>query len=201
MKNKLFLIVFMALTINLSAQSFLSVLSYSTALPVGNTGDFVNDFTWRGFSIEGRSFTQRNLSFGIMFGWNYFDQRTDETIQLSDGAVSGTQIRYLDVIPIMASMHYYLGPKRRKAMRPFLGLSAGTYIISQRLDIGIWAFRRSNWHFGLAPEAGVLVPLGNTSLALSVKYNYAFDAGEDFYEFTDNSHSYISFNIGFAFYY
>ncbi len=201
MKHKLTLLAIVFFATALSAQSFLSVLSYSTALPAGNTADFVDDFSWRGFAIEGRSFTKRNLSFGIMFGWNYFDQRTSETVQVTNGAVTGTQIRYLDVIPIMASMHYYFGPKRRKAMRPYAGLSAGTYIISQRLDIGIWTFRRSNWHFGVAPELGVLVPLGNTSLSLAVKYNYAFDAGETFLEFNDNSHSFITFNVGFAFYY
>jgi hypothetical protein len=192
---------FLFFAVSLSAQNFLNIISYSTALPVGHTSDFIDDFSWRGFSIEGRSFTQRNLSFGIMFGWNYFDQRTDETVQIPDGAVTGTQIHYLDVIPIMANVHYYFGKKRRKSMRAYMGLSAGTYIISQRMDIGIWAFRRSNWHFGVAPEVGVLVPLGSTSLALAVKYNYAFNAGETFFDANDNSHSYISFNIGFAFYY
>ena len=199
MRQKLFIIIFAMLTVSVSAQNFLSVLSYSTGLGVGKTGDFIDDFSWRGFSIEGRTFTQRNLSFGIMFGWNYFDQRTDETVQLEDGAVTGTQIRYLDIIPIMATMHYYFGKRRRHSMRAFAGVSAGTYIITQRLDLGIWSFRRSNWHFGLAPEVGVLVPLGSSALALSVKYNYAFHSGETFLNETSNTHSFLTFNVGFAF--
>ncbi len=200
MKNKLFLIILVLFTFNVSniqAQRFLSVISYSTALPLGNTSDFINSFSWRGFTVEGRTFTQDNLSFGILFGWNFLDEKTDETIQIENGAVSGIQIRYMDAIPIMATAHYYFGKRRKKSLRPFMGINAGAFVINQRMDIGIWSLRSNNWHFGFAPEVGVLVPLGTSSIAFSVKYNYAFASGNSFYS-DDNSQSFINFNIGYG---
>ena len=201
MKNKFLLFALLIFTLNINAQGFLSAISYNTAQTLGTTKDYIGDFSWRGFSIEGRTFTQRNLSFGILFGWNYFSQKTSELINIENGAVYGTQVRTLDVIPIMGTVHYYFGPKRRKAVRVFTGLNIGTYVITKKLDIGIWSFRNSNWHFGLAPELGVLIPIESSSLMFSVKYNYAFAAGDTYSIGDDNQYSFLTFNIGFSFYY
>lgn len=204
MKNKYLIIILMFLSVNLFAQDFLGIISYNTALPTGNTKDYISDFSWKGFSFEGRSFTNRNWTFGGTFGWNIFDTKSTDLIEIDDETsgitIKGTQVRYTNSFPIMANGHYHFG-KRKDAVRPFMGLGLGTYYIIQRFEIGILQREVSNWHFGLAPEVGVLVALSrNTSLILSAKYNYAFSAGKTVYGDTDNSQSYIGFNIGLAFY-
>ncbi len=203
MKIKYLIIALMFLSINIFAQDFLGVLSYNTALPMGKTGDYISNFSWKGFSFEGRSFTNRNWTFGGYFGWNIFDAKITDLVEIDEGdkgiTVKGTQLRYINSFPIMATGHYYMG-KRRDSFRPFFGVGIGTYYIIQRFDIGVFRREVSNWHFGLAPEAGVLLALSrSTSLMLSVKYNYAFSAGKAVYGSTDNSQSYLGFNIGLAF--
>ena len=198
MKFKLVIVLFITMAVSLSAQRYMTVLSYNTALATGNTGDFVSNFSWRGFAIEGRRFVQKNISVGINFGWNIFDEKNGETIQLENGAVSGTQIRYLNSFPIMVNAHYYFGNKRN--FRGFLGLNVGTYAINQRFDIGIWTINNDNWHFGVAPEIGFIIPAGRqTSVIFSVKYNYAFSAGTSLMGKDSNDHSYIGFNLGLGF--
>lgn len=189
---------------NLLAQDFLGALMYNTAMPMGNTKDFISDYSWKGFSFEGRSFTNRNWSFGGSFGWNIFDQKLYETVDIEEEnlgtTVTGTQIRYTNSFPLLLTGHYHFG-KRRDSFRPFIGAGIGTYYILQRFEIGVYQWEVSNWHFGVAPEIGTLLALSRTtSLMISVKYNYAFSAGKTVYGSTDNTQSYLGVNIGLAFF-
>ena len=86
-------------------------------------------------------------------------------------------------------------------MRTFVGLNVGTYYILQRLDMGVYRIDNDNWHFGLAPEAGLIIPVGedNTSIYLGGRYNYAFDSGTALGGSEDNYYSFWEINIGFAF--
>ncbi len=202
MKFKYLIIALLFTSISLSAQQFLGVLSYSTALGTGNTGDFISDYSYKGFQFEGRTFTNRNWTFGGTFGWNLFDTEITELIHLEDGDdvsdIQGTQIRYVNSFPIMANGHYYF-MKRRDPIRPFIGMNVGLYYITQKFQLGIYEVSENNWHFGFAPEAGLLIPLGDMAIMANAKYNYALSAGKPLGGGTDNSHGYMSFNIGIVF--
>lgn len=202
MKFRIITIALLFMSISISAQQFLGVASYSTALGTGNTGDFISDFSYKGFQFEGRTFTNRNWTFGGSFGWNIFDAKLSELIHVEDGNeaadIQGTQLRYINSFPIMVNGHYYF-LKRRDPVRPFLGMNVGLYYINQRFELGIYQVEENNWHFGFAPEAGVLIPVGDISIMLNVKYNYALSAGKPIGGGTDNSHSYLTFNIGLVF--
>ncbi len=92
--------------------------------------------------------------------------------------MSGTQIRYINSIPLMLNAHYYIGGKRDQ-LRPYLGVNVGTYYITQRLDMGVYTLQNDNWHFGIAPEFGFLAEVSRgTYLTASGRYNYAFDSGD-----------------------
>jgi outer membrane protein W len=202
MKFKILTLALLFISINLSAQGFLGAISYSTALGMGNTGDYIDNFSYKGFQFEGRSFTNRNWTFGGTFGWNVFDQKITDMIHIEEGDkvsdIDGTQVRYINSFPMMVNGHYYF-LKRRSPVRPFLGLNVGVYYITQRFELGVFQIERDNWHFGFAPEAGVLIPIGNMAIMANAKYNYAFSAGQSVTGSTDNTQAYMSFNIGLVF--
>jgi hypothetical protein len=59
-----------------------------------------------------------------------------------------------------------------------VGTGVGTYYIENRAELGLTSVTVNKWHFGIAPEVGVLVPSSRVGDGLlSVKYNYAFEAG------------------------
>ena len=95
----------------------------------------------------------------------------------------------------LLSAHVYGGGGSGKA-RPYLGLKAGTYFISRRVDVGLWQITDENWHWGVAPEFGFSVPMrgGFQSEAFyaQVRYNYAFSAGDAPYQ------SWFGIDVGFA---
>lgn len=187
---------------SISAQGLVGV-SYNVSIPTANLKDYISNASWRGFSIEGRWFTARNVSFGVTLGWNIFSKKSDELIQIEDaevnGAVSGTQVRSVNVFPIVGTVHYYTGSSRDQA-RFYFGTSLGMYYIRQRLEIGISSLDNNNMHFGLAPEAGVLFELSRAvTMVVKSKYNYAFSSGTSLSGSNDNAVSYYEFGIGFVF--
>ena len=173
-------------------------VTYNMAAPMGDTKDFTDGYSWRGFNIGGRWFVNKNLSWGLNFGWNIFDQKITGTTEIENGAATGTQIRYLNSWPMMLNTHYYFGSKY--SFRPYVGLNAGTYYIYERLDFGIYTIDRDNWHFGLAPELGFTYPVSESLLLVNLQYNYAFASGTSIGG-SAKAFSYIGINVGFAFQY
>ncbi|MEE9450829.1 MAG: OmpW family outer membrane protein [Ignavibacteriaceae bacterium] len=194
-------ILILIITASVSAQS-LGSMTYNVSFPTGKLNDYIDEISWRGIGIEGRWFSNKNISFGLSSGWNVFDQRTNELINIEkdgiSGTISGTQIRTINAVPLLATAHYYTG-KRRDQFRFYFGAGAGMYYIKQRLEIGLVAFESDNWHFGLAPEAGVLVSINRDfMMILNTKYNYAFSAGEPLDGGDDNTYAYWGINVGFV---
>jgi outer membrane protein W len=168
------------------------------AVPTGNSREFIENTSYIGFVIDGRRFADRNVTYGIQFGWNIFHEETKETINIERGAISGRQFRYYNMWPILVNAHYYLG--RKRDFRTYIGAGIGTYYILQRYELGVFMLESNNWHFGIAPEIGFLIPVSRTvSVNTSIKYNYAFDSGKSVWGDDDNAHSFVSLNVGLAF--
>jgi hypothetical protein len=79
-------------------------------------------------------------------------------------------------------------------LRVMAGTGIGTTYMMEDLEMGSYNVNINTWQFLVAPELGVAYDLDATrSLLLSVKYNYNFKNTEE------ESRSYLSFNVGFAF--
>ena len=172
--------------------------TYQVSFPLGDTKNFTDETSFRGFGLDFRYTVQKSTTVGLSFGWNIFHQRTSETAELgtkNPGAISGTQDRYINAFPIMANVHYYFGERGR--IRPYVGLNAGGYFMLQRFAIGIVALDNDRWEWGMAPEVGFIIPVERDfAIMVNGKYNYAF-TGESVLG-NDINHSYVGLNIGFV---
>ena len=177
-------------------------MSATSSLPGSSDSDFnfIEDYSFRGLGIEARYVPERGgkYSFGFSVGWNVLNEKNDfgterNTINLPQADITGTQLRYFNSVPLLANASYYFGS--RGGIRPYVGLNAGTYYIERRVDIGVVAVVDDSWHFGWAPEVGLVVPLGRPEIALltTVRYNWAFSAGGS------GDQKYWGFNIGIAY--
>jgi hypothetical protein len=174
----------------------LSGISWNIGLPVGRMADFMDKASYGGFGFEARKFLTDDFSVGGSFSWNYWSEKTGDIIELKSGAVSGTQIRYVNSFPLLVNAHFYLGGKRDQ-IRPYLGLNLGAYYLLERLDMGIYTFDHDTWHFGVSPEAGFLVEIErDTYLTLTGRYNYGVSSGEALNGTDDNSFAYWGINLG-----
>jgi outer membrane protein W len=177
----------------------LSGITWNIGLPTGNMSNFLSKTSFGGFGFEMHNFLSDDFALGGSVSWNYWSEMTGETIALQQGALSGTQIRYVNSIPLLLNATFYLGG-RRDDLRPFLGLNAGAYYILQRLDMGVYSLDNDQWHFGLAPEFGFLYKTASdTYITASGRYNYAFAAGTKINGDAKNSVAYWGINIGLAY--
>ena len=191
MKTVWLLALLLVLAGQLCAQEVLTGVTYNMALPSTETTDFVDETSFRGFGFEARAFSRNNLSVGVSLNWNVFSEVTDELISVDHGHVSGTQRRMVYAVPVMASAHYYFrDPWSREKVIPYAGIGGGAYRIEEILEIGVFEVIEDSWHFGLAPEVGMMVPLADLYAMVNLKYNYAFEGGGQ------QPHSYWGINVG-----
>ena len=194
----LLLVVF---AINAQAQTWSTGLSYSMGFGVSNTSDYISKPAFSGFNIEGHKLLKPNISVGLTTGWNVFSEKGNEVVQIQSGAVSGEHGKYLNIFPILVNASYYFTDKRQSKFVPFARAHVGTYYIMQRFDVGVYTFNNDNWHFGIAPEVGFMIAASrDVDILVNSRFNYAFDSGTQLGGNTDNSHSYISLNIGISYY-
>jgi outer membrane protein len=168
-------------------------VSYDVSLGMGEQSDFVGPASFRGVTLEGRWFLNQSTSLGISAAWHVFYEDAGEE-SFADGTVTATgrQYRYINTLPLLLNGHYYTGVEGDT--RFYFGGGIGLSSIDQRTDIGLYQIDHSHWHFTVAPEVGVMVPLSYfNSLLIAAKYHYSPKA-DDSIDF-----SYLSLRVGFTF--
>ena len=183
----------------LFSQGALIALDYSISSPTADTKEYISDPSYRGISVESRALIRPNFSAGILLGWYSFQQNSDQLFIVKDDTVSGMHTRRLRSYPFMLNTHFYLGTEQ--GFRLYLGMNAGAYFIAQQVETGNTQYDKSNWQFGVVPEAGFLIPLGwFANIHLNARYNYAFKSGESI-SGNPMAQSYWSAGIGLAYYF
>ncbi len=167
--------------------------SIQYALGFGGTiNNYITSTSVRGATFEYKIYPQPNIAIGIDAGWNHFyERRAYDTYTQGTRSLTGVQYRYANAVPIFATFDYYIQPGNK--INPFVGLGIGTIYLDRYVDMGIFRVSDDEWHFGLKPEAGVLVSLNpEMDFILSLRFNNAF-ATQD-----SDQQNFMTFNIGFV---
>ncbi len=152
-------------------------VSYGAAFPVSDTKDFTEGTSWRNWGVDVLYEVRPNTAVGMNFGWNVFNEITvaSDVSSLENIDVGGTKFHYINSFPMLATIRQFTGTEG--GIRPFFGLGIGTQLVKQAVDVSLWRISDSTWHFALAPEIGIVLPLNSdTKWFLNGKYNYAAKA-------------------------
>jgi outer membrane protein W len=188
-KLTIILVIMFFLGITSNAQEFLGGITYQVSFPTGETKDFIERASWWGFGVEARKIIRPNFTVGFSLNWNNFAEDVEIEPEASIPEGKYIQKRTIKSYPILLTSHLYLGDE--EGLRAYLGIGAGAYAIRKINDSALAIVTESNWHFGIAPELGVIFKAAEgAGIMVSVKYNYAFEAGS-------SSHSYWTMNLGF----
>jgi len=194
MKTRALLTIPLALLLSSGAQAqqWYWGMSYGVSFTISDTKDFTDDTSWRNWGVDLLAIVNPNTTVGVSFNWNVFNEITPTVSSISGIEIAGTQFRFINSLPFLVTFREYLGTPG--GARPFIGVGVGPHLVKQRVDVGLFTISENTWHFGVAPEVGLLMPLGPTvSWFADVKYNYAASAGDP-----GRKHSYFAFNLGFA---
>ena len=181
-------VFFLAMTVN--AQEVIWKLTYDVGIPFSSTKEFTDQVSWRGLTLDFDRFVGDNLALGMAFSWSTFvEKESDSYYELDNILLHGTQVRYINNIPLTARLAYY---KPVNEMDIFGSLGVGTAWQETRREIGTIAVTGSYWHFALVPELGVIIPVGPSSVTAKVRYVQAFKTQDA------PDLSYLSIGLGLA---
>ncbi|MEJ2593956.1 MAG: OmpW family outer membrane protein [bacterium] len=166
---------------------------WAIGFPTGETNDFIDQTSFRGFGLEGRGYVTDRLTVGGRGAWHTFYKDFGfVTNEYENATVHGYKRRYINAIPLTVNSHYYFG---YGLVLPYVGVGLGAYFIESRDYLGIYYVEEKAWHFGVAPEVGVVIPFGssNTGFNIAAKYQYAAKTKDT------QSVSWIELNIGLSY--
>ena len=168
-------------------------MSYNMGLPVGNSTEHIDQYSWRGFGLEGRWEVDLDYYLGFNASWNVFYDTESGTFQSETIKATGTQYKYVNAFPINFTAHKYFETSSLPGI-PYLGVGVGPHWVEQRTDFGLMSFVDKAWHFGVSPEVGMIFwnPT-SADVFISARWNYAFKTG------SSDAYQYMGFNIGLLF--
>ncbi len=178
MKKILLIILFLVgIGISSNAQNSLYSVNYVVTMPMGNTADFIDVVSGRGFSFEYQKFINDHVAIGGEVGYSTIYQRTDNQVYTQETAsLSGIQYRYQHSYPIMATASYY--HSFTDLIRPYASLGLGTLASNRTIEMGMYQSDKTSWQFALRPELGALVqPSDRVAFRIGAKYYGALEGG------------------------
>jgi opacity protein-like surface antigen len=183
-------VVLIGFGITAKAQNSLYSLNYLVTLPSGNTADFIDVVSGRGFSFEYQKFINDHVTIGGELGYSTLFKRTENEVYTRETAsLSGIQYRYQYAFPIMATAAYY--HSFTNLIRPYVSLGIGTIATQRTIQMGMYESEDIHWQFGFRPELGTLIqPNDNMAFRFGVKYFGTLEGGDL------AGQSNLGFNIG-----
>ena len=159
------------------AQNTMSSVNYAVSVPTGNTADFIDQASGRGFVAEFHKFINRNIAFGGEIGHFTLYKREERKVYTEGTAsLSGIQYRYHQSYPIMVSGSYYAFTEG--IVKPYGSIALGTIAHNRKIDLGIFESANTYWQFALRPELGVLIaPSEYVGFKIGAKYYQSFSGG------------------------
>ncbi|MCK5136359.1 MAG: hypothetical protein KAR19_11275 [Bacteroidales bacterium] len=183
-----FSILFSALA--LSAQDVIWKMTYDVGIPFSSTKEYADQVSWRGIALDFDRFINDNLAVGIGISWNLFlEKESDSYYERDDALIHGTQVRYINNIPLLARVSWY---QPLDLFDAYFSAGGGAVWQESRREIGTWAFTGTYWQFALSPEAGLVFPIGQSYLTAKVRYVHGFKTSDA------PTLSYLGFGVGFA---
>ena len=177
-----------------AAQDWFGMATYQISKGTGDTGEFIDDISYLGAGLDMRKTLFGGTTAGVGMAWNVFHDRTEGVIELESGAVSGSQDRYINAFPIMLGLHQYIGNWRKS--RIHFGINGGGFLLVQTFRIGVTEFEEDSWEWGVAPEAGIVLPI-RTGAWFAVNARYQWSASTQTLLGNDVELTYYQINIGF----
>ena len=190
MKKNIITLIALFFALSLSAQDVIWKMTYDIAFPFSSTKEFTDQVSWRGASLDVDRLVTDNLAVGLGFSWSTFvEKESDSYFDTQLLLLHGTQVRYINTVPLLARFSYYMP---LDVVDAYGTLGIGTTWQETRREIGTFAFTGTYWQFALSPEVGVLFPVGNSFMTAKLRYMHAFKTSDA------PDLSYLAIGLGFA---
>jgi hypothetical protein len=160
-----------------TAQKSMISLSYNVSVPTGNTADFIDQASGRGFVAEYHKFINRNIAYGAELGhYTLYKRELEKVYTEGTASLSGVQYRYQQSYPIMVSGSYFAFTEGM--LKSYGSLGVGMIAHNREIDMGIFGSQNTYWQFAVRPELGILIePSEYVAFKIAAKYYQSFSGG------------------------
>jgi len=182
--KKLIILIFIytACAGSLSAQDWrlenLMTFNWQIATPLST--NYLKETSLAGGNFEYRRLIKPNLSVGIGFSWNSFEQYIEPKVyDRPDGSrqIYTDFVHQVYTLPMYLNAHYYF--KSGDKLKPYAGIGLGAQYSEQSAYYNIFVTEEDNWGFVARPEAGLLFKLSNYfGIHGNVGFSYATNKNE-----------------------
>jgi len=182
--KKLIILIFIytACAGSISAQDWhlenLMTFNWQIATPLST--NYLKETSLAGGNFEYRRLIKPNMSVGIGFSWNSFEQYIQPKIyDRPDGSrqIYTDFVHQVYTLPMYLNAHYYF--KGGDKLKPYAGIGLGAQYSEQSAYYNIFVTEEDNWGFVARPEAGLLYRLSNYfGLHANVGFSYATNKNE-----------------------
>lgn len=155
--------------------NFMIVPQVETTFAFGEAAQFAGGFGLMGFGLEVRYLGFRPWRIGVSAAWQTLSQRKEDTVTSGDVTYTGTMVKELSYNPLLLKIGRTLSAGKKATTFAAIGL--GGTRGQRRTDTGIISLFQEQWHFAIAAEAGVEVPVSTIQLVFTGRLNYLFPAG------------------------
>lgn len=197
MKALKVVLLFFLFSVSVQAKGWMVAVDYNIAVPGRQMQPYIKSTSLLGFGLDARKLVSPHISLGLSIGHQVFYWKTGETATLENGFFGTTRYRFLNTLPLMLNSHYYF--RLLNNVEPYLGINVGGYYGWQRSEMGIVVKEDRTWRWGLAPEAGVCLPVGSMRMNIGTKLSYLGLPGEARLGDPRNQ-LFMSFYIGLSFF-
>jgi hypothetical protein len=181
-------LLLLASTVTFSQGTYLGG-TYSIGIPVGGLEKYISAASYRGLNFEGVKEFNSKFAVGWLLGWSVFSEKRKNDVYTDDNlTLTGTQYRYMNLFPMLVRGLYEFG--EHEGTRPFIGSGLGVTYDIARTNVGLFSFQKTGWHFTVAPEIGMKIPLGYANIIAGLRYSYGVKTKEL------GGISYFSINLG-----
>jgi outer membrane protein W len=189
MKKLLFIIAFFPLYALGQGDGMTSIM-YSVGFPIGESADYIDQTSFRGFAITGDYFLDDEWSLGFSTGVQTFYQEMGrQTYDVGTLSLTGEEFRYLNMIPAIMTGKYHFD--RYGIITPSLGLGAGFHWVGQRTEFAGFQFNDDSFRFGLLGTAGIGLEVSpSTDLLFNTTYHHSFESSDI------QTHSFLALQLG-----
>ena len=195
-------------TANAQYNSFWS-FNWQMSQGAGDMKEYANEFSPRGFEIEGKYFISPQIALGGKVAWNgIYEQKARDTYKYDENlSVNSLQRRYLYSMPIMVNASWFpFEYDNENAFFPYISVGAGTIWTEQETDNGLYYTSNQQWSFAVNPEIGAIIKFGDAfGLNLKAGYTYGtFDSLEGSMDGklpTIENYGMMNYSVGFTFMY
>jgi len=188
--KKILLFTFLIPLLSFGQGDGMTSLIYSVAIPMGESADYIDETSFRGFALTGDYFIQDEWSLGFSTGVQTFYQELGtQSYSLETLTVTGEEFRYINMIPAIFMAKYHVD--RYGVVTPHIGMGAGFHWVNQRTEFAGFSFDESSFRFGIQPEAGVGLEISpSTDLLFVTTYHHSFESKDI------QTHSFLAFQLG-----